>query len=77
MNRIDVKRSTVRKCESCKNERVRFTYSVRLLGPHAAHLCSNCVDILRRGILEAKRAVQRPRHVSLAARAEQGGYVPD
>jgi hypothetical protein len=73
MNRIEVRRSTVRKCESCRNERVRFTYAVRILGPHASHLCTNCVDVLRRGILEAKRSVERPGHRSLAARAERRG----
>lgn len=77
MNRIEVKRSSVRKCQSCENERVRFTYSVRILGPRTTHLCTNCLDVLRRGILEAKRDVRGPRHLSLATGAERGGYFSD
>jgi hypothetical protein len=73
MNRIEVRRSPVRQCESCRNERVKFTYAVRLLGPRTTHLCTNCIDVLRRGILEAKRAVERPHQVPLIARSEHGG----
>ncbi|NNE69617.1 MAG: hypothetical protein HKN29_04545 [Rhodothermales bacterium] len=50
---------------------MRFTYAVTLSGPKPAHLCTNCVDVLRRGILQAKR-VQSPRE----KRAVQPQHAP-
>ncbi|MFT5144619.1 MAG: hypothetical protein ACI80V_002864 [Rhodothermales bacterium] len=60
MQTIRVEKSSTRECDTCGNERVHFTYAVQLGEAQYKLLCTNCVDVLRKGILSAKRGEDRP-----------------